>query len=195
MSVAAWAVARGALREPRSPGQRASTDGATAETPDSPRPSAWRHWLRTQFDKQLEGSTMRRAFEIGGIVAAVVMIAFGRGRDRDGRTAAAAQSTANLLAQKIVGTPDMTPAGITAEAKTAGLNVASLDDPELLGGERDGRQRLDRALLRAVHEDPRARGDRRPAATRRCRATRAPTGRAPTLPTAGDQGPERPAAR
>ena len=71
---------------------------------------------------------MRRAFEIGGIVAAVVMIAFGTAAIVMG---ANGRSTvqANLLAQKIVGTPDMTPTGIAAEAKTAGLNVANLTIP------------------------------------------------------------------
>ena len=71
---------------------------------------------------------MRRAFEIGGIVAAVVMIAFGTAAIVMG---ANGRSTvqANLLAQKIVGTPDMTPAGITAEAKSAGLNLATLTIP------------------------------------------------------------------
>jgi hypothetical protein len=71
---------------------------------------------------------MRRAFEIGGIVAAVVMIAFGTAAIVMG---ANGRSTvqANLLAQRIVGTPDMTPAGITAEAKSAGLNAATLTIP------------------------------------------------------------------
>ena len=71
---------------------------------------------------------MRRAFEIGGIVAAVVMIAFGTAAIVMG---ANGRSTvqANLLAQKIVGTPDMTPVGITAEAKAAHLNVATLAIP------------------------------------------------------------------
>lgn len=71
---------------------------------------------------------MRRAFEIGGIVAAVVMIAFGTAAIVMG---ANGRSTvqANLLAQKIVGTPDMTPTGITAEAKAAHLNVATLTIP------------------------------------------------------------------
>jgi len=57
-----------------------------------------------------------------------VMIAFGTAAIVMG---ASGRSTvqANLLAQKIVGTADMTPAGITAEAKTAGLNVASLTIP------------------------------------------------------------------
>lgn len=71
---------------------------------------------------------MRKALEIGGIVAAVVLIAFGVGAVVLGFQG---QSTVhdNLLAQKIVGTPDMTPSGITAEAKAAHLNVASLTIP------------------------------------------------------------------
>jgi len=71
---------------------------------------------------------MRRAFEIGGIVAAVVLIAFGaaaivlgaQGRDTVHNT---------LVPQQVVGTPDMTPAAITAEAKKAGLNVSKLAIP------------------------------------------------------------------
>ena len=71
---------------------------------------------------------MRKLFEIGGVVAAAVLIAFGitsivvglNGRDT-------VQSS--LKQEHIVGTPDMTPAAITAEAKKAGLNVATLDIP------------------------------------------------------------------
>src|SRR5665213_2982433 len=71
---------------------------------------------------------MRKAFEIGGIVAAVVLVAFGIAAIVMG---ANGRSTVhdNLLAQKIVGTPDMTPAGITAEASKAGLNTAKLTIP------------------------------------------------------------------
>jgi hypothetical protein len=63
---------------------------------------------------------MRRLFEIGGIVATTVLIVFGvaaivmgvNGRNtvRD-----------SLKLEQIVGTPDMTKAGIAAEAKQAGL--------------------------------------------------------------------------
>jgi hypothetical protein len=71
---------------------------------------------------------MRKAFELGGVIAAVVLIAFGitaivmgvNGRD----------TVSNSLKQEfIVGSPDMTPAAITAEAKKAGLNVADLSIP------------------------------------------------------------------
>jgi lambda repressor-like predicted transcriptional regulator len=70
----------------------------------------------------------RKLFEIGGIVSAVVLVAVGvaalvmglngRSTVKDG-----------LVAQKIVGSPDMTPAAITAEAKKAGLNVSEITIP------------------------------------------------------------------
>jgi hypothetical protein len=71
---------------------------------------------------------MRKAFELGGVLAAVVLIAFGiaaivmgvNGRDT-------VQSS--IKQENIVGSPDMTPAAITAEAKKAGLNVAELSIP------------------------------------------------------------------
>lgn len=71
---------------------------------------------------------MRKAFEIGGIVAAVVLIAFGIGAVVLGFQG---QNTVHnsLVAQQIVGTSDMTPAGITAEAKAAHLNVSTLTIP------------------------------------------------------------------
>ena len=62
----------------------------------------------------------RKAFEIAGMVAAVVLIAFGIASIVIG---ANGQSTVHnsLAEQKIVGTPDMTPAGIKAEASKSGL--------------------------------------------------------------------------
>jgi hypothetical protein len=71
---------------------------------------------------------MRKSFEIGGFVAAAVLIAFGIGAIVMGVNA---RSTVNntLTQEQIVGTPDMTPSAITAEAKQAGLNVASLTIP------------------------------------------------------------------
>jgi hypothetical protein len=63
---------------------------------------------------------MRKFFELGGFVAAAVLIAFGigalvmsfqgRGTVRD-----------SLKLEQIVGSPDMTPAAIAAEARKAGL--------------------------------------------------------------------------
>src|SRR5437870_742612 len=71
---------------------------------------------------------MRKFFEFGGVVAAVVLVAFGitaivmgvNGRNTVSHS---------LKQEYIVGTPDMTPAAITAEAKKAGLDVAALDIP------------------------------------------------------------------
>jgi hypothetical protein len=67
---------------------------------------------------------MRRTFEIGGLIAAVVLIGFGVGAlvmSIHGR------STVNnsLKLEQIVGTPDMTPSGIKAEAAKAGLKNVS----------------------------------------------------------------------
>jgi hypothetical protein len=63
---------------------------------------------------------MRKLFEIGGVVAAVILIAFGitsivvgiNGRDTVQKS---------LKQEYIVGSPDMTPTAIRAEAKKAGL--------------------------------------------------------------------------
>jgi hypothetical protein len=68
---------------------------------------------------------MRKVFEIGGVVAAVVLIAFGVTTivmGMNGRSTV--QDT--LKQEQIVGTPDMTPAAIAAAAKEAGLpaNIA-----------------------------------------------------------------------
>ena len=71
---------------------------------------------------------MRKVFEIGGLVAAVVLIAFGIGAIVMGAQGKNTVKT-NLREQKIVGTPDMTPAGITAEATKSGLDVSHSDDP------------------------------------------------------------------
>lgn len=70
----------------------------------------------------------RKAFEIAGMVAAVVLVAFGIATIVIG---ANGQSTVHnsLAEQKIVGTPDMTPAGIKAEASKSGLSVSALSIP------------------------------------------------------------------
>src|SRR5919199_133086 len=63
---------------------------------------------------------MRRFFEIGGVVAAAILIAFGITSIVMG---VGGRSTVhkNLGQELIVGTPDMTPAAIAEEAKQAGL--------------------------------------------------------------------------
>jgi hypothetical protein len=71
---------------------------------------------------------MRKLFQIGGFVAAAVLIAFGIGAivmGVNGRNTV----QDSLKQEYIVGSPDMTPALIKAEAKKAGLDVASLSLP------------------------------------------------------------------
>ena len=73
---------------------------------------------------------MRRFFEIGGIVAAVILVAFGitsivvglNGRDT-------VQSSLNQ--EQIVGSPDMTPTAIKDEAAKAGLAVDQISFPTM----------------------------------------------------------------
>ncbi|HVM57907.1 MAG TPA: hypothetical protein VMT74_10605 [Gaiellaceae bacterium] len=63
---------------------------------------------------------MRRVLEYGGVAAGVILIAIGAFaiyKANDGKNTVAS----NLKQQQIVGTPDMTPSGIAAEAKAAGL--------------------------------------------------------------------------
>ena len=63
---------------------------------------------------------MRKLFEIGGIVAAVVLIAFGVGAlvlGINGRSTV----RESLKLEQIVGSDNMTPAAVAAEAKDAGL--------------------------------------------------------------------------
>jgi putative Mn2+ efflux pump MntP len=70
---------------------------------------------------------VRRGLEIGGIVAAVVLIVFGVvsiAMGIDGRDTV----TTSLERENVVGTPDMTPSAIAAEAKEANL-PASVELP------------------------------------------------------------------
>src|SRR6266498_2920800 len=63
---------------------------------------------------------MRKFFEIGGVVAAAVLVAFGIAAivlGVNGRSTVAS----NLKQEQISGTPDMTPTAIAAEAKQAKL--------------------------------------------------------------------------
>lgn len=67
---------------------------------------------------------MRKTFEIGGLVAAVVLIAFGVGAlviSIQGRTTV----NNSLKLEQVVGTPDMTPNGIKAEGTKASLTNIS----------------------------------------------------------------------
>ena len=63
---------------------------------------------------------MRKVFEIGGMVAAAILIAFGIATIVMGVNGHSTVQN-SLTQEKIVGSPDMTPAAIKAEAKKAGL--------------------------------------------------------------------------
>ena len=63
---------------------------------------------------------MRKGLEIGGIVAGIVLIAFGIAAIVIGANGASTVHD-SLAQEQIVGTPDMTPEAIEAEAKEAGL--------------------------------------------------------------------------
>jgi hypothetical protein len=71
---------------------------------------------------------MRKYFEIGGLLAGAVLIAFGVAAIVMGFNG---RSTVNssLRQEQIVGTPDMTPSAIRAEAKAAGLDVTKISMP------------------------------------------------------------------
>ena len=75
---------------------------------------------------------MRRWLQYGGFAAGVVLIVFGVVAIAMG---ANGRSTVrdNLRAEQIVGTPDMTPAAIKAEAKAAGLENVSLPSCNVAG--------------------------------------------------------------
>lgn len=95
---------------------------------------------------------MRKVLEIGGLVAAVVLIAFGVGAlvlSVNGRNTV----TNSLKAEQIVGTPDMTKAGIAAEAKAAHLpSSIKLPTADLAGKPIDSAQRArDFATYMRIH--------------------------------------------
>jgi hypothetical protein len=73
---------------------------------------------------------MRRLFELGGIVAAVILVAFGITTivmGLDGRSTV----RDSIAQEQIVGSPDMTPEAIAAGAEEAGLDVSTLDIPSM----------------------------------------------------------------
>ncbi len=68
---------------------------------------------------------MRKVFEIGGLIAGLVLIVFGVVAIVMG-TNGQSTVTNSLKSQQIVGTPDMSPAGIKPEAAKAGLKNVSI---------------------------------------------------------------------
>lgn len=95
---------------------------------------------------------MRKVFEIGGIVATTVLIVFGVAAIAMGVNG---RSTVrdSLKLEQIVGTPDMTKAGIAAEAKQAGLPASiKLPTADLAGKSIDTGQRArDFAAYMRIH--------------------------------------------
>jgi hypothetical protein len=75
---------------------------------------------------------MRKGFEIGGVVAAAVLVAFGIAAIVMGING---RNTVHnsLKLEQVVGTPDMTPAAITAEAKKAGLKTFQVPSRSVAG--------------------------------------------------------------
>jgi hypothetical protein len=88
---------------------------------------------KNQASARTEGvKKMRKLFEIGGLVAAVVLIAFGITTiimGVDGRNTV----SSSLKTEQITGTPDMTPAGITAAVQKAGLKNVSIPSCSVAG--------------------------------------------------------------
>ncbi|HEU5277997.1 MAG TPA: hypothetical protein VFU26_03735 [Gaiellaceae bacterium] len=70
----------------------------------------------------------RKVFQWGGFVAGAILVAFGVTAIIMGFSGRATVAD-GLKAEKIVGSPDMTPALIVKEAKEAGLDVNAIDMP------------------------------------------------------------------
>src|SRR5437763_17171794 len=86
---------------------------------------------------------MRKTFEVGGFVAAAILIAFGIGAVVMGFNGRSTVHS-NLKQEQIVGTPDMTPKAIAAEAKQAGLKGVTLPTQSVAGkaGDNGSRARV-----------------------------------------------------
>ena len=99
----------------------------------------------------------KKLFEYAGVAASVILIAFGIGAVIAGSSG---RSTVrdNLAKEQIVGTPDMTPKAIAAEAKAAGLKNVDLPTCSVAGKAIDNGST--RPLLRQLHARPCARGHR-----------------------------------
>jgi len=77
---------------------------------------------------RLKSDRMWKLFEWGGFAAGAILVAFGIVAIVMGFSGRSTVSD-SLKQEQIVGSADMTPAAITAEAKQAGLNVAAISMP------------------------------------------------------------------
>jgi hypothetical protein len=85
------------------------------------------------METDIEGSfEMRKVLEIGGLVAGGILIAFGIAAITLGFSGRSTVGS-ELKQQQIVGSSDMTPAAITAEAQRAGLKNVSLPTCNVAG--------------------------------------------------------------
>ena len=75
---------------------------------------------------------MSRAFRLGGLVASVILIAFGIGSIVIGASGRS-EVRDNVSQEKISGSPDMSPSAIAAEVKKAGLTGVKLPDCTVAG--------------------------------------------------------------
>jgi hypothetical protein len=73
---------------------------------------------------------MRKVFVIGGFVSAAILVAFGIAAIVMGFNGRSTVKN-SLTQENIVGSPDMTPAAIKAEAKAAGLKIENITFPTL----------------------------------------------------------------
>src|SRR5262249_3227242 len=71
------------------------------------------------------GITMKRFFQVGGVIAGVVLVLFGAGAIALG-VSGRSEVNSDVKREAIVGSPDMTPAAIKAEATQAGLKNIDL---------------------------------------------------------------------
>ena len=119
--------------------------------------------MRTTRTTRRQGNdAAAKIFEIGGYVAAAMLVAFGiaadPARDENGRN----QVRSDVKREFIVGSPDMNKTAILAEAKQARAPRGDHGRPADLQRRRHGdRHRRAGEVLRLVHADPLVRGDGR----------------------------------
>ena len=107
---------------------------------------------------------MRKLFKYGGIIASIALIVAGAVSIGAGALGVMQVRDA-LSAEKIVGSPDMTPTLISAEARTQASTWRRSTSPArpLLAGRLTRARRHRRSR---VHANPRSRGERRPGVRR-----------------------------